>query len=135
MAEPRFEFDKEDLKDLYLNPEEIELAEAEKVYKKFGLEGRQRQYWANIARIAIVRFSELQKGKSIFVNEIKKRLLQIKLAGYNTETYSNMNGEEISNYFFKEVRPDIYKNAGNHCPSVLREIKKENEQRRLEAYL
>ena len=118
-----------------IHPEEIELAEAEKVYKKFGLEGRQEQYWTNMARIALLRFPELQKGKSIQDSEIRKRLAKIGLAGYPVESYNHMNSKEISNYFFRKVRPDIYKNAGDHCPDILKDIKRENEERRLEARL
>ena len=135
MSEPRFEFDEEDLKDLLISPEEIELAEAEKVYKKFGLEGRQEQYWANIAKIALLRFPELQEGERIGFIEIRRRLTQIRMAGYPTKLYSHMNIKEISDYFFIEVRPDIYKNAGDHCPNVLKNIKRENERRKLEARL
>lgn len=135
MSEPRFEFDDLEEKSLEEIEEEFERAEAEKVYKKFGLEGRKEQYWAKIAKIALLRFPELQEGERISFIEIKKRLTQIKMAGYHTKSYSHMNIKEISDYFFKEVKSDIYKNAGDHCPNVLKDIKRENERRKLEARL
>ncbi len=89
---------------------------------------------ARLARIALSRFSELQSGERISVREIKKRLSEIRQAGYNVEPYGNMSKKEAWNYLLK-IRREIREKVRDSAPGTLEMIGKTNaEQRRAAIY-
>lgn len=90
---------------------------------------KDRTYWMNVTRIALMRFSECQRGERIPVSEVKARLSQLRKAGYHVSGYSRMNSQEIWNYLMR-TRAEIFKQAESYCPDVLEEIESQNQERK-----
>lgn len=112
---------------------------AEAVHKRTGtfdatqLDGN-RAYWTIATRIAITNFPELDRRERVGTDEIKKKLGDLRNLGYPINSYSNMNRQELINYF-NEIKIDVMKNAETHCPDVLRNVYQSNSKKRLEARL
>ncbi len=92
----------------------------------------ERERWGNITKIALKRFPELERGERISVTEIKRRLGQIRKAGYDVRPYSKMRKEEAWGYLM-QIRREVYEKAGQYCPEVLAEIKKRNMRQKRDA--
>lgn len=92
----------------------------------------EQAYWENTARTALLRFPELEKGERIHAAEVKRRLSEIRNAGYTILPYSNMNAREAWLYL-EQIRRDINANARIYCPDILAEITRKNEERKIEA--
>jgi len=110
----------------------LELQQQNQIY--FDLEQRTKEleYWAKVARVALPRFPELERGGSISVKEIKRRLREIREAGYPVQPYSEMRKEEAWNYLM-QIRKEVYRKAEQYCPEVLSEIKERNARQKREA--
>lgn len=90
-------------------------------------ETQEHNYFGRIAKIALTRFSELQKGEHITVPELKARLRRLRRAGYEVESYSRMNQFELWDYTM-QLRAEVYRQAKTHCPDVLKEITNYNKR-------
>jgi hypothetical protein len=77
-------------------------------------------------QIALRRFPELQERESISVIEIKKRLGELRIAGYGVKHYSKMNKTEAWNYL-REIRGKIANELNIKCPEILKKITLENQ--------
>ncbi|MFH1501209.1 MAG: hypothetical protein ABIE22_04665 [archaeon] len=87
--------------------------------------GEKREHLGRIAEVALRRFPELQRGESISVREIKKRLGEIRNTGYDVKAYSKMGKEEAWTYL-QEIKEDIRFNCRMYCPYKLKEISRKN---------
>ena len=94
---------------------------------------RERVKWSNLTLIALARFPELQKGERIGDREIKRRLGQIRDAGYDIKPYSKMTQDEAFTYLMG-VRSEITKNARKYCPATLEKVARANEEARVNVY-
>ncbi|MBI2632198.1 hypothetical protein HYW75_04290 [Candidatus Pacearchaeota archaeon] len=104
-------------------------------YRDLFLTGRSlvnRDYayrYTELARIALRRFPELERGEKIGVTEIKKRLSRIKETGYDVRTYSTMKKNELWNYWM-QIKQKIRRSADIYCPDVLVEIDDFNKRQK-----
>ena len=87
---------------------------------------------AEVASVALLRFPELERGESIGIAEIRKKLGAIRKAGYPVKPYSQLKKEEAWAYLH-EIRNEVARDGRKHCPKVLEEITRINESRRLDA--
>jgi hypothetical protein len=77
---------------------------------EIGGDGDDRAYWDKIARIALRRFPELQQGERVGVGEVKRRLGELRGAGYAVGAYSRMGGRQLWGYFMglrRNVRKEL----------------------------
>lgn len=123
MSEPNFNIV---YREEELHPEELSIREADRIYWK--------KYWSKIARIALLRFPELQNGETIYRTEIQKRLKYIEEAGYPVQPYSHLKKEDLWNYLMG-IKKDVYKQAKKYCPNVLEEILERNEEQKESAWM
>ncbi len=92
--------------------------------------------WRKIAKIALPRFPELQQRERISRREVKRRLSDLKDAGFPVKPdYGKMPVKHMLNYFLHLIRPDVYRMAKDHCPETLREINQKNDQAKESARL
>lgn len=80
------------------------------------------------AWIALIRFSEIQRGERIGVREIKERFSKLRQIGCKVKPYSKMKREEAWNYL-QEIKNNIKIKLKIYSPETLREIDKENRER------
>lgn len=95
-----------------------------------------RDYWQRVARVALRRFPELQRGESIGVREIKRRLGEMRRTGYEVKPYSSLRKEEAWEYLM-QLRGEISRRI-NSMPNpeyrqILADIQQENLQRKEDA--
>jgi len=91
---------------------------------------RTKRYWENLARIALSRFSELERGESIRAKEIRRKLGRIRDVGYNVPPYSGLTKEKLWELLMK-VRSEVYGKIEEEYPDVLHEMKKRNRDARM----
>jgi len=89
--------------------------------------GRDAEYWERVSRVALRRFSELQRGERIGVREIKRRLGEIRKTGYDVKPYGSMNHKDAWNYLMR-IRRDVAQNAQVHCQGPYRTIEEGNRE-------
>jgi len=114
---------------------EIGLALADAVYARDrdrAFSDDSRCYWAEVARVALPRFPELQQRESIHDREIARRLGEIRKTNYDVPQYRGLSKRGKWDLLMK-IRADVRRKAGEHCPNVLAEIDRENNERREEA--
>jgi hypothetical protein len=85
------------------------------------------QKYANLARIALRRFSELERGKSIGVSEIRGRLKRLREEGYDVGKYYSMRKDELWEHWM-HIKQKIRRCADIYCPGVLAEIDEANRK-------
>ncbi len=95
-------------------------------------ENGEGELYARVARIALQRFPELQRGEHILGREIRKRLSAIRRAGYDVRPCSKMDIVAKWNYLM-EIRRNVRRKAEQYCPDVLVEVDSDNLRRREEA--
>ena len=95
------------------------------------------QYWARIARVALARFPELDRGERVSDRELNRTFARIRETGYGgiPKNYGGMTRDEKWEYLIHGIRPDVWSNADRYCPDVAREIRERNEESRLSASL
>jgi len=82
--------------------------------------------------IVFRRFPKLGRGERISGIEIKRRLSEIREAGYPIEKYSHLNSKE-SWMYLQDLKQKIGGEAMRYCPELLRDIRRRNsEQVRIE---
>ena len=119
---------------------------AEELYRSFGWRAFTRrddsrnngadepQRWGGIARVALMRFNEQAPGETIHLRELKRRLGEIRTAGYNVPAYSHLSKDKVWS-LLNNVRRDIREKAREYCPSVLAAINLDNTKIRCGAGL
>jgi hypothetical protein len=114
----------------------IGIALADAVYRKQGWKAftRDERDWPKITRVALRRFNELQRGESISVGEIRRRLREIKGVGYDVSLASGMSKEGAWNYL-TQVKREVVEQAERHCPDALREVREANRNAKYNAWL
>lgn len=91
-----------------------------------------RTYWEKIANAVLPRFNECEAGERIHVAEVKRRLSQVREAGYDVQPYSHMNARKAWQYL-SQIRRNVYENARKYCPDVVSAIDRKNKERMLDA--
>jgi len=81
-----------------------------------------------IARIALTRFPELQKGETIYDREISERLREIRQTGYNVPPYSHLSKDKKWK-LLRGIQGEIEAKAREQIPEVLRGIYEDNRRR------
>ena len=92
--------------------------------RKLVFEDNVRKY-SKLARIALTRFPELERGERISVSEIRERLNFLRENGYNVGAYNSMNKNELFEHLTR-IKKSIRKCADLYCPKVLVEIDEAN---------
>ncbi len=80
-----------------------------------------RDKYSKLARIALRRFGELERGERISIEEIRTKMRNLRENGYSAGKYYEMDKEELWSYW-KKVKQDIRRFADIFCPRVLVEI-------------
>lgn len=93
------------------------------------------EYWARIARIALPRFSELERGEHITYKEIRDRLRALKKEGYPIGDYKKMKRGEMYHYLIHEIRPIVRGETKKFCPEVRDEIDRKNRESKESVFL
>lgn len=93
---------------------------------------KDRNYWGNLAEIALPRFPETQGREKIYLTEMRKRLKAIRKAGYDVQEDKGMGRQEVWNLLGR-VKDDIYQKARKSCPAVVGRVLRANKARKLEA--
>ena len=97
-------------------------------------------YWERIARVALTRFPELDRGEKISYKEIKKTLnlitkydylKKIEETGVPVSSYVTMKRHEMFNLLIHKIRPFVWRQAWKWCPVVADEIKRENYESKI----
>lgn len=92
--------------------------------------------WKEIAKIALPRFPELQRGERISCAEMRRRLRDLQIAGFPVKkNYRNMRQEELYTYLIYNIRPYVGRMAEHHCPEIVKIIHQQNREIRARAYL
>jgi len=100
------------------DPDMVEQTPEEREEEKARYEG--------LARIALPRFSELQRGEHIARKEILNRLNAIQETGYYVENgYGEMERKQLWG-LLERTKTEIRTKASEHCPEVVREIDARN---------
>ena len=81
-----------------------------------------RLNWREIAKIVLPRFPELQPGEHIGRKEIERRLRELKKTRFPVENYGKMSQSEMFRYLIHDIRPYVYRMAGQYCPEVVNGI-------------
>ncbi len=92
--------------------------------EKFAAEGDLEK----IARVALIRFPELERGETIYDKEISNRLGQIRKAGYEVPSYSHLSKDEKWK-LLRKIQGEVEAKVRERNPEVLREIYEENRRR------
>ncbi len=90
-------------------------------------DSEEREKIWRIARVALKRFPALQRGESISDVELRRRLHEIREAGYSVESYSKMSKDEKWNYLM-QLRRDIGAELRENYPDLARQIRSENQR-------
>ena len=88
------------------------------------------EYWARIARIALPRFPELQRGERISYAEIRRVLRELENGGYHVGDYQSMDRDEMFNLLVGTIRPHVGRRARRYCPKVEWEISRRNQSQK-----
>ncbi len=88
--------------------------------------------YTKLARIALRRFGELERGERISVEEIRVRMRNLKDNGYDIGKYCEMNKGELWGHW-KTIKQDIRRFADIYCPNVLVEIDDKNRRQKEDA--
>ncbi len=92
--------------------------------------------WKEIAKIALPRFPELQRGERISCVEMRRRLRDLQRAGFPVKkNYWNMRQEELYTYLIYDIRPYVGRMAEQHCPKIVKIINQKNREIKERAYL
>ena len=100
---------------------------------------KEHDYWSAIAEEILIRFPELQRGEHVGVKEIQRRLSKAKNLGYDVKQVIGINVSELKrdnawdNYM--EVKRDVSEKVRHHCPEVLEEIARRNEEQKELAWI
>jgi hypothetical protein len=86
-------------------------------------------YLKRVGYATLIRFPELERGESIGVGEIKKKLGRIRNAGYEVPPYSKLSKEEAWN-LLRSIRGEVSSLLRRNSPGILEEITLENERRK-----
>ncbi len=90
----------------------------------------ERTRYEQLARIALPRFPELQRGEHIGNKEISARLNAIKNLGYSIgNSRKGLNRKGLWK-LLETVKEDIRLKANQYCPEVVRKIDHQNNQMR-----
>ena len=120
----------------YPNGEVIPASDVERVVdlSEHGLKRLEeiRGYWENVARVALPRFNELERGERIHSSELSKRLNQVRQIGYEVPPYSRLSANEKWDLLMK-IRADVRKKAKKYCPDILEQINQYNLRQKIDA--
>ena len=86
-----------------------------------------------IARVALTRFPESERGESIGVLEIKGRLKKLRELGYAVPKYSHLNKQELWKLFFGDIRRAIGDEIKKVDYNFYKNIQRENKRQKDEA--
>jgi len=108
------------------------LALAEAAMKINGYDVKRVQRWARvsqnlekIAQTALV-LTESEKVAGLTDKGVRKKLSQIREAGYNVKPYSEMNAKEARNYL-RQVRGEIFRTLSESSPEIAQRIREVNK--------
>jgi len=88
------------------------------------------KYWARIARIALPRFPELQRGERISYAEIRRVLRELEKGEYDVGDYQSMDRDEMFYLLVSTIRPHVGRKARKYCPKVEWEISRRNQSQK-----
>src|SRR3989338_137478 len=88
--------------------------------------------YARLARIALRRFGELERGERISAEEIKVRMRNLKDNGYDVGKYYEMNKGELWEHW-KTIKQNIRKFTDIYCSNVIVEIDDQNRRQKEDA--
>ena len=107
---------------------------AESIYwKRKSKSNLENKLLIDVARIALRRFPELERGESVGVKEIRIRLRKIRELGYPVKPYSKMGQEEAWNYL-QRIKSDLREYGNRKFPDIIQEINEQNRKQREDAY-
>jgi len=88
-----------------------------------------KEYWVGVARIALRKFPATLPDEwgEASPRELRRRLGQLRKAGYSVPRYSKMKAYELRRTY-EGIRRKVAEEAARHCPEVLGEIEEGNRE-------
>ena len=116
--------------------EEREMVNQERGFPAIGRPRKgSKAYWENVARIVLCKFpaTEPDEWGEASPRELRRRLGQLRRAGYEVPRYSKMH-VNVLRRTYRGIQEKIGNEASRHCPEVLNEIREENRSGVLEDF-